>query len=131
MFVDASALVAMVAGEPDASTLAGRLERAPVKLTSALALYEAAVAIARIRQASVEAAKVVLQEFAVEAELRLAAIGEPEFDLALQAFSRFGKGRHPARLNMGDCFAYACAKVHGVPLLFKGDDFALTDIDAA
>jgi len=73
----------------------------------------------------------VLQEFAEEAELRLAAIGEREFDLALQAFSRFGKGRHPARLNMGDCFAYACAKFHGVPLLFKGDDFALTDIDAA
>jgi ribonuclease VapC len=44
---------------------------------------------------------------------------------------RFGKGRHPARLNMGDCFAYACARAHGVPLLFKGDDFGLTDIEVA
>jgi ribonuclease VapC len=131
MFVDASALVAMVAGEPDASTLADKLEGAQVKLTSALALYEAAVAIARIRQASIEAAKVVLQEFVAEAELHIVAIGEPEFDLALQAFSRFGKGRHPARLNMGDCFAYACAKANGVPLLFKGEDFGLTDIDDA
>jgi ribonuclease VapC len=131
MFVDASALVAMVAGEPDASVLADRLELAPVKLTSALALYEAAMAVARIHGASVEAAKIVLQDFVVEAELRVAAIGEPGFDLALQAFGRFGKGRHPARLNMGDCFAYACAKVHGVPLLYKGDDFSLTDIDAA
>lgn len=131
MFVDASALVAMVTGEPDADTLADRLERAEVRLTSALALYEAAVAIARIRDASVDAARIVLQEFAVEAELRIVSIGEPEFDLALQAFSRFGKGRHPAGLNMGDCFAYACARTHGAPLLFKGDDFSMTDIARA
>ena len=131
MFVDASALVAMVVGESDADALADRLERAPVKLTSALALYEAALATARLRETSVEAARIVLQEFVVEAALSLVAIGEPEFDVALRAFNRFDKGRHAARLNMGDCFAYACAKVHGVPLLFKGDDFTLTDIDVA
>jgi ribonuclease VapC len=131
MFVDASALVAMVPGEADASALADRLDQARVKLTSALALYEAALAIARIRQTSVEAAKLVLQEFVAEAELSLATIAEPEFELALRAFSRFGKGRHPARLNMGDCFAYACARSRDLPLLFKGDDFSKTDIAAA
>jgi ribonuclease VapC len=51
--------------------------------------------------------------------------------MALWAHLQFGKGRHPARLNMGDCFAYACAKVHGAPLLYNGGDFALTDIEAA
>lgn len=50
---------------------------------------------------------------------------------AIDAFARFGKGRHPAALNMGDCFAYACARVHRVPLLYKGDDFSLTDIERA
>jgi ribonuclease VapC len=52
-------------------------------------------------------------------------------DAAIDAFQRFGKGRHPAALNMGDCFAYACAKRLGVPLLYKGDDFSLTDIHSA
>jgi ribonuclease VapC len=55
-------------------------------------------------------------------------IREREALLALEAFDRFGKGRHPAGLNMGDCFAYACAHALGVPLLFKGDDFARTDL---
>jgi ribonuclease VapC len=131
MFVDASALVAMIAAEPEAGALADRLERAQVKVTSALALYETTMAIARLRVASIDAARIALQEFVLEAELGMVAIGEPEYALALQAMARFGKGRHPARLNMGDCFAYACAKVHGVPLLFKGDDFALTDIEPA
>jgi len=50
---------------------------------------------------------------------------------ALDAYDRFGKGRHPAGLNFGDCFAYACARAHGVPLLYKGNDFPLTDIETA
>jgi ribonuclease VapC len=58
-------------------------------------------------------------------------IGETEQEVALHAHARFGKGVHPAKLNMGDCFAYACARANGVPLLYKGDDFALTDIEPA
>ena len=58
---------------------------------------------------------------------RIAEIGRE----ALRAFERFGRGRHPARLNMGDCFAYACARALDVPLLFKGEDFAQTDIAVA
>jgi ribonuclease VapC len=50
---------------------------------------------------------------------------------ALDAFERFGKGRHPAALNLGDCFAYACARLAGAPLLYKGDDFPQTDIETA
>ena len=52
-------------------------------------------------------------------------------EIAVEAFRRFGRGRHPARLNIGDCFAYALAKRRGEPLLFKGDDFAQTDIEPA
>jgi ribonuclease VapC len=62
---------------------------------------------------------------------RVVAIGDVEQRLALDAHARFGKGVHPAKLNMGDCFAYACARANGVPLLYKGDDFALTDIEPA
>ncbi len=61
----------------------------------------------------------------------LCPIGEPEAVRAFAAFVRFGKGRHPAALNMGDCFAYACAKANNAKLLFKGDDFSKTDIAAA
>lgn len=60
--------------------------------------------------------------------LELAPIGERELDLAAKAYAEFGKGRHAAALNMGDCFAYACAKANRARLLFKGDDFAKTDI---
>ena len=56
---------------------------------------------------------------------------EAHFRLATAAFDRYGRGRHPAKLNFGDCMAYAVAKAHGVPLLYKGDDFARTDIAAA
>jgi ribonuclease VapC len=55
-------------------------------------------------------------------------IGERELRLAIEAHSRYGKGRHPAALNLGDCFAYACAKANGARLLYVGDDFAKTDL---
>jgi ribonuclease VapC len=64
-------------------------------------------------------------------DVRIVMIGEPEQAVAIDAHARFGKGVHPARLNMGDCFAYACARTNGVPLLYKGGDFALTDIEPA
>jgi ribonuclease VapC len=57
--------------------------------------------------------------------------GSKELDEARRAFALYGKGRHPARLNFGDCMAYALAKSHGEPLLFKGDDFARTDVEPA
>ena len=69
--------------------------------------------------------------FQALAETQVLPIGEAEQIAALEAHARFGKGVHPAKLNMGDCFAYACARVHGAPLLYKGEDFALTDIEAA
>uniref|UniRef100_B0T062 PIN domain-containing protein n=1 Tax=Caulobacter sp. (strain K31) TaxID=366602 RepID=B0T062_CAUSK len=64
-------------------------------------------------------------------DAQIVTIGAPEQAAAIDAHARFGKGVHTAKLNMGDCFAYACARTNGVPLLYKGDDFALTDIEPA
>jgi ribonuclease VapC len=64
-------------------------------------------------------------------DFRLAPIGERELALAMDAYARFGKGRHPAKLNMGDCCAYACAQANDALLLFKGSDFTKTDTESA
>ncbi|UPA26476.1 type II toxin-antitoxin system VapC family toxin [Shinella oryzae] len=131
MFVDASAIVAMMTNEDDARSLGQRLVATDRRLTSPMAIWEAAVAYARVTGLEPKAA---LGE--VEAYLRLLQIETLAVDAAItaadvEAFQRFGKGRHPAALNFGDCFAYACARQHGIPLLYKGDDFARTDIDTA
>ncbi len=131
MFLDASAIVAILAREDDADRLSTALSRAPLKMTSALAVWEAATGFARQRGMALSEARAVVQSFVVRAKVQLVPIGANEYEMALDAFDRFGKGRHPARLNMGDCFAYACAKTHRVPLLFKGDDFSQTDIPVA
>ena len=132
MFLDASALVAMIAEEQDHEALSAAVARSAVRITSALAAWEAAVALARVRAPlPLSEARTVVQRYLAAAEVEIISIGLAEHEAALDAFERFGKGRHPAKLNMGDCFSYACAKTHGAPLLFKGDDFGKTDIPAA
>lgn len=131
MFIDASAIVAIVTRECEADDLTKRLEDAPRRLTSALAVYEATLAIARKLSWPLPEATRYVERFVVLADAEYVPIGAREAEIALDAFDRFGKGRHPARLNMGDCFAYACARVQGAPMLFKGDDFTKTDIEAA
>jgi ribonuclease VapC len=131
MFVDASALSAIFLEEPDADALEAKLAGAKIKLISAVAVFETICAVARERQLSIDAARATVARYLAAAEFRHVPIGEGEREAALDALARYGKGRHPARLNMGDCFAYACARAHGVPLLFKGDDFTRTDIEAA
>ena len=131
VFVDASALVAIVAREPDALALADCLQGDPDRLCSAVAAWETAAGLCRSHAVPVDAARARVRVFLDALGIRLVAIGEREFDLAADAYARFGEGRHPAALNMGDCFAYACARAHGARLLFKGDDFRRTDIAAA
>ena len=70
----------------------------------------------------------LVQRFVDEIGLRLVPIGQPECDAAAEAYRRYGKGRHSAALNMGDCFAYACAKANEARLLYIGDDFSRTDL---
>ncbi len=132
MFVDASAIVAILTREPDADALADVLENARAPITSPIAIFEAALGICRKRHASVEEAKADIRDFLGVAAIRAVSITEREAETALAAFSRYGKGRgHPAQLNLGDCFAYAVAKNHRTALLFKGDDFSKTDIAPA
>src|ERR671921_208687 len=128
IFADASALIAIIAGEPDADTLVNRLEAERRRLCSPISLWETIAGLCHSHTSSVPAARDHVQRFFHVLELEWVAIGEPEYHLALDAYAHYGKGRHPAKLNMGDCFAYACAKSNQAKLLFKGDDFTKPDI---
>ena len=131
MFVDASAWTAMLLEEPEAEAFREKLADAAEVATSAIANWETVRAVARETNGDVEAAKLKLGVLQIFAGAHIVSIGQAEQIVALEAHARFGKGVHPAKLNMGDCFAYACAKTNGVPLLYKGEDFALTKIEPA
>lgn len=131
MFVDASALVAIVGGESDGLALASRIHAAERVYTSAVAFYEAALGVARRTAIGAADAQSAVHRFVLSSGIEVVPITAEIGQRAVDAFVRFGRGNHPARLNMGDCFAYACARSLGVPLLFKGDDFSQTDIAAA
>jgi ribonuclease VapC len=129
VFVDASAMIAMMAGERDANALADRLGEHQERLCSALSAWETVAGLCRAYAFSVRSARAAVQSFIDLNGLKLVGIGAHELELATQAYAEFGKGRHRAALNMGDCFAYACAKTNGAKLLFKGNDFVQTDVN--
>jgi len=131
MFVDSSAMVSMIVREADADELANRLEGARSPVTSGLALYETVLGVMRVHRWTIPRAHGAVEEFLEVADVKVIDISRKDADAALEAFSRYGKGRHRAALNMGDCFSYACASERGIPLLCKGDDFVHTDIDLA
>ena len=125
MFVDTSAIVAILLGEGDAGVLSASSRRrasdlAAVRLDMHGAAGERCTALRAQHYFDCLASQMRWIEVADRR-----AIGR----LAVECFERFGKGRHPARLNFGDCLSYACAKAHGARLLFKGDDFAQTDVN--
>ena len=128
MIIDASAIVAIMRREPEASALTTRMVAATSRSTHAVTVYEAALAIARLAGSPVEPARAVVEDFLADMNISVVGLGAADAWAAVEAFSRYGKGRHAAKLNMGDCFSYACAKLRGVPLLYKGDDFELTDL---
>jgi ribonuclease VapC len=128
IFADASALIAIIADEAEADHFSDVLEAEPVRLCSALSVWETVAGLCRSYMFSVPSARAHVRRFLEAADIKFVPIGEKEFEVAADAYAEFGKGRHPAGLNMGDCYAYACAKSHGAKLLFKGDDFAKTDI---
>jgi ribonuclease VapC len=132
MFVDASAIVAVLTREPEADAFADAMEGARSPITSPIAVFEAVLGICRKRHASVAEAQADVGEFLRIAGVRTVPITDVDAETALDAFARYGKGRgHPAQLNLGDCFAYAIARHHRASLLFKGDDFGKTDIQTA
>lgn len=131
MFVDASAIIAIIADEDDGAALTKRLELAGRRYTSPVAVYETSLGIIRIRNGSMAAVHSLIDDFIERLRIEIIPITADIGRSAIDAFARFGRGRHPARLNMGDCFAYACARDLDVPLLFKGDDFPQTDVTVA
>jgi ribonuclease VapC len=136
MFVDASAIVAILTREDDADALADTLGSAafPITspITSPIAVFEATLGICRKRRISGAEAEAALQAFLGIAGISVVAISAEAGSAALSAYSRYGKGTgHPAQLNLGDCFAYAVASERKTSLLFKGDDFSRTDIPSA
>ncbi len=128
LFVDASAMVSILAKESDWLALSRTAIRAERLITSAVAVWETVTALHRNHEFPLDLARELMNDLLERYEIRVVALDEQTASLALDAFERFGKGNHPARLNMGDCFAYACAKANGAKLLYKGDDFALTDL---
>ena len=129
LFVDASALVSMLANEPDAQELKATLQDVPKRVTSAIALWEVARALATFGRTGMEQALAETNRFCSMLGITLVSISAAEAVAAVDAQVRYGKGTgHPARLNMGDCFAYACAKANGAKLLYKGNDFSHTDL---
>ncbi|MGI9161832.1 MAG: type II toxin-antitoxin system VapC family toxin [Mycobacterium sp.] len=125
MVIDTSALVAMLTDEPGAPDLEAAVEADPVRLMSTATYLEAAIVI---ETRFGESGGRELDLWLHRAGVNLVAVDADQADTARAAYRIFGKGRHRAGLNYGDCFAYALAKTSGQPLLFKGDDFAHTDI---
>lgn len=128
MIIDTSALIAILRNEPEAIACAKAIEAAASRRISAANFVETAIVIDGSRD---PIASRRFDDLVREAQLVIEPVTESQARLAREAYRDFGGGSgHPAKLNFGDCFAYALAKSSGEPLLFKGDDFAHTDIKA-
>ena len=129
MFIDTSAIIAILRQEPEEAHFLSRIERASDIITLPVVVLEAVMRLSTLIPCSVEKAKAIMQDFLAEIGATVVPIGEESDIHAIDAFARYGKGQgHPAQLNLGDCFSYAVAKEHGVALLYKGDDFLRTDL---
>ncbi len=128
MVVDTSALVAILLREPDADRFDRLLAEAPLRLMSAVTRVELSFVIEGRKR---EAGRADIERFLNDVHIEIAAVTPQQAEIAIEAFRRFGRGRHRAALNIGDCFSYALAKAIDQPLLFKGDDFIHTDIRPA
>ncbi|SHL74510.1 ribonuclease VapC [Bradyrhizobium lablabi] len=128
MVIDTSAIVAIALNEPDAADFEERIADDPVRLISAATVLEATIVIeTRLGDAGGREFDFWLLKVGAE----VVPVDVEQADAARRVWRRYGKGRHAAALNYGDCFSYALARTRGEPLLFKGEDFARTDINAA
>ena len=128
MVIDTSAVIACLFGEPECDAFAEAIDADPVRLISVVGFVEASMVLLGRKRAE---GLSDLRAFLDDGEIQRVAVDARQADLAVDAFRRFGRGRHPAALNIGDCFAYALAKATGEKLLFKGGDFARTDVASA
>lgn len=127
MIIDSSALVAILTSESDADVLEEALIASPARRISAVTYVEASIVMDSRGRPVVSHA---LDNFLQISQIGIEPVTVQQARLARQAYREFGKGRHRAGLNFGDCFAYALAKDKSEPLLFKGDDFRRTDVEA-
>ena len=126
--IDSSALIAILQDEPERPVLVRKLAQDPVRLISAANWLDTAIVIDdRFGEAGARDLKLLL----IEAAAEIVPVTAAQAELARAAYRRFGRGNHPAKLNNGDCFAYALAQETGEPLLFKGNGFGQTDIGVA
>ncbi len=128
MVIDTSAIVAIFQNEPEARRFLELIEADAIRLMSAASYVEAAIIIEdRFGYDGIRDLKLFLTEGGIDIE----PVTFDQAETAREAYRKYGRGNHPAGLNYGDCFAYALAKTTGEPLLFKGNDFAQTEIDPA
>lgn len=126
MVIDSSALLAILLDEPEAADFLSRIKSEPVRRISAASFLETGMVLRRDTSGQ---RQILFEELIVALRLAIVPVTEEQARTALAAFAAYGKGHgHPAELNFGDCLTYALAKVHGEPLLFKGNDFSQTDI---
>lgn len=126
--VDSSAIIAILLNEPDAERLARIFDNGPAACIAAPVFIEAAIVMLARKG---EPGLLALNEFVRETGLAVSDMNAAQVRHAIDAHRRFGKGRHPAGLNLGDCYSYALASTLNAPLLFNGEDFARTDLMAA
>jgi ribonuclease VapC len=125
MILDASAILAMILAEPGSAELIRRVGASPMIAVGAPTLVETAMVLSsRLRRD----ARPLLNDFLREAEVEVIPFTRDHYEVAMDAFTRYGRGRHPAGLNFGDCLTYAVARISGMPLLFTGKDFSKTDL---
>jgi ribonuclease VapC len=132
MFVDASALVSILLEEEDVLDFATVLNRSRSSVVTPFVVMETGLAVTGKRPIKADRAYAEIEATLSHFGIRTIALTSDMILAALQAYERYGKGRsHSAKLNMGDCLSYGAARVLGVPLLYKGEDFAKTDIRSA
>jgi ribonuclease VapC len=126
MVIDSSALIAIFLAEPERKAFIDRIHQSETRLISAATVLETGIVIEARRG---EAAGREFDLFVVRLNLEIISVDADQAEIARSAWRRYGKGRHPASLNFGDCFAYALAKTYGEQILCKGADFSQTDVE--
>jgi ribonuclease VapC len=130
VFIDTSVFVAVLTNEPDRDDFIDAIAAAEQRITSPVVRLETCIGLSRRLDLSPRDAEARFEALVKDAEIQEMTIDSGVGAAAVACFEQYGKGRHPARLNFADCLSYACAKARGATLLFKGGDFAQTDIEA-
>jgi ribonuclease VapC len=128
MIVDTSAVLAILLQEEESNRFIDIIDGVPITRMSVASYLETSIYIDRNLD---EMRRAMLDSFVREFEIRLEPVTIEQIQIARQAFVFFGKGRHRASLNFGDCFTYALAKAYAEPVLYKGNDFSQTDLESS